>query len=131
MQDVKRTLRAIATSPEEARLDHLDGLTYALVASEGWKAHRAQLPEQLAPSALAACALSAFHRLRPSPGRPSTDPIAITLVRDILGLLGPGATPRDRNKVLEEALRSCGLLASDKNLGRLLAQARRGAGQKY
>jgi hypothetical protein len=122
-QDIKHTLRAIAERPAEVDLVALDPDTDARLTQVSFRLHRVMFIECLKPQQLAECARIALAELKPAPGRPRSDALALALVSDLLALL-PGKTPpARRDLLLKEALTVCHFGASERAIKKLHAEA--------
>lgn len=122
-QDIKHTLRAIAERPAEADLVALDPDTDARLTQVSFRLHRVMFIEHLQPEQLAECARIALDEIRPAPGRPRSDALALALVSDLLALLPAKTSPARRDLLLKEALTVCHFGASERAIKKLHAEA--------
>lgn len=122
--DVRHTLEAIAQAPESAAFDRLDGLTKAMLDAVAWRHHHTMFARKLPLPLLRECAVVACTEFASLEGRTATDASAVQLLRGLLALT-PEWTAAQRTELFTDALRACGIGAGEKNLERLVAEARR------
>jgi hypothetical protein len=124
-QDIRKTLRAIIDRPNGPDVSLLDEQTYWAMVEAATKTHQSIELESLSPDALSSCARFALDALKGVTGHPSTDWIAVRLVRGLMAIADGQLCKADEQTLLHEALVACGLGASAKNIERLRSAAGR------
>ena len=123
-QDVKHTLQSIADDPNAAVLDRLDSHTDCALLYAASHLYGETDLAVLAPEALARCADQARQGFTGAAGAPSTDDLAVMLIRSLLALSPRSMRAAARNELIADALFACGLHGGVKNVERLLRKAR-------
>lgn len=124
-QDIKHTLRRIASRPATSNLSRLDGYTSAMLATVSQRQHGTTSYRRLQHEQLAECARLALELPLRGSGTNSSDDLALVLVRALLHVM-PACSPTDRDKMLSDALCACHLGAGKKTVERLITKAKRG-----
>lgn len=123
MQDIKRTLRAIAELPKAADISRLDAQTDAYMLGAAHRLFGQVDLAKLTHSQRAECAADALKKLPSIDGRPAgLDPIVVEMVRELLAHM-PKANPTARKALVGIALMACGVGSGEKNIERLIREA--------
>lgn len=123
-QDVKHTLQSIADDPTAAVLDRLDSHTYCALLYAAWQLYGETDLSVLAPEERARCADQAQQGFTGAAGAPSTDDLAVMLIRSLLALSPRSMRAAARNELIADAMLACRLGAGVKTVERLLRKAR-------